>query len=333
MTTRRDAILRGVERAAALHQKLGLREQLKAGDRPVDVLRAIQDLGLLILFRPLDGLLGAYLPSAVSPGVIVTTNRPLHVQRFTAAHELGHHVLQHRAVSLDRPEDVGFVARGDVGGHDFQEVEADAFASEFLLPKWLIVALARRHQWGAAELAKPDIAYQLSLRLATSYAATCWALAENGIIERERARRLVDVPPKDAKQRALPDVIPESWHLDVWTLTEQDRGTRVLGNPDDRLVLALHEHIANGYTWDSAAVEHAGLTVERDDRKDGADEYVGAPVTRRLVVRGPGSGTLRLEERRLWDPPQSALNTYELALELLGAESEGLPRAARALAA
>src|SRR5258706_4864717 len=142
MTTRRDAILTGAIRATELHDELGMRERLKAGDRPVDVLQTIGDLGLPILFRPLKSLLGAYVPAASTAGILITTERDLHIQRFTAAHELGHHILKHKALSLDA--DVGFVARGEKQGYDSQELEADSFAAEFLLPKWLIVAQARR---------------------------------------------------------------------------------------------------------------------------------------------------------------------------------------------
>ncbi len=94
---------------------------------------AVQKLGLFLMFRPLDGLLGAYVPIRALSGMLVTTKRDLHVQRFTAAHELGHHLLEHRTLSLDTV--VGFVGRGEASKHDPQEVEADAFAAEFLLPE------------------------------------------------------------------------------------------------------------------------------------------------------------------------------------------------------
>jgi len=331
MTTRRNAILKGVERAAELHYELGLRERLKGGDRALDVLRVAQELGLFVLFKPLDGLLGAYVPSAASPGMLVTTRRTLHIQRFTAAHELGHHVLGHRATSLDT--DVGFVARGEVAGHDSQEIEADAFASEFLLPKWLMAAHARRHHWGKKDLVRPDVTYQLSLRLGVSYAATCWALAENQFIDRATAQALAETPPRSAKQQALPDIVPASWYPDVWVLSERDRGVHVLGNPDDWLVLALEEHVAGGYTWDANAVASVGLSLERDDRAERSDDTIGSPITRRLIVQGAAHGKLRLEEKRSWDPSQAVLNTFELDLALDGAELEGLPRVARPMAA
>jgi hypothetical protein len=189
MTTRRNAILSGAIRATDLHVELGLRDRLKFGDRAVDVLDVVDQLGLLLLFRPLKSLLGAYLPTPGGAGVLVTTRRDLHVQRFTAAHELGHHVLQHKAASLD--VDVGFVARGERTGYDNQELEADSFAAEFLLPKWLIVAHARRHNWGKSDLRDPDVVYQLSLRLGASYMATCWALLSNDLVDRPTLQALL----------------------------------------------------------------------------------------------------------------------------------------------
>jgi Zn-dependent peptidase ImmA (M78 family) len=293
------------------------------------VLETIHKIGIAMLFRPLKGLLGAYVPTASAPGILLTTQRNLHIQRFTAAHELGHHVLEHRALSLDDEDDIGFVARGERTGHDAQEVAADAFASAFLLPDWLIVAHAKRHGWSKRKLAEPDIAYQMSLRLGVSYAATCFALSQANLVTPMQAQDLKQSTPKASKKRAAPDVQPTSWHPDVWLLSERDRGVQVLGNPDDFLVFALQEHIAAGYAWDTSNLVIAGLTVEKDERQDGAGDAIGGPVTRRLVAQGSAVGHVRLEERRPWERSDDTLNTFELDLKLVGPEPGGLPRVAR----
>jgi len=233
-------------------------------------------------------------------------------------------------MSLDH--DVGFVARGEPGGHDFQELEADAFASAFMLPDWLVVAHARRHRWSKRDLNVPDRVYQLSLRLGASYSATCWALVQANIVSQSVANQLTGTAPKRSKQRAIPDMTPDTWHADVWQLSESDRGVQLVGNPDDLLVFDLKEHLASGYVWDVSSVASAGLTIEKDERQDADPQLLGGPITRRLVVQGPGNGCLRLEERRPFDP-QSSLNSFELNLAMLGPEKEGLPRAARPLAA
>src|SRR5438876_2846538 len=95
----RTAILNGTTAAAQVHQKLGLRERWEQQAGRIDVFGAIDALGADLIFRPLDGLLGAYMP-APSPGIIINTRRPLSVRRYTAAHELGHFEMHHEP-SLD----------------------------------------------------------------------------------------------------------------------------------------------------------------------------------------------------------------------------------------
>lgn len=330
---KRDAILNGVSKANELHHDLGVRERLRDGSRPMDVFAAIEALKIMVLFRPLSGLLGAYVPTPNSAGMLVTTLRDHHVQRFTAAHELGHHVLKHRTISLDI--NVGYVARGEKTGYDEQELEADAFAAEFLLPKWLVVAHAKRQGWGRSDLGRPEVVYQLSLRLAASYAATCWALSSAGLLSPFQARNLADLAPKVSKQRVLSDVEPTSWHSDVWQLSERDKGSQLLGSPDDFLVMNLPEHLSGGFEWGIEHVPSGGLEVRRDVRIDTKGESLGGTVTRRVVVQGRGQSRtkLRLEERRPWEGGDSSINSLEFNLALLGKEPVGLLRSERLMAA
>jgi hypothetical protein len=100
MVDNRAAILTGAKAAHTLHRDLGIKEQIeRAGGGRVDVFGAIAKLGATLMFQPLDKLLGAYLPGD-ELGVLITTKRPLPVQRFTGAHELGHLYMRHEP-SLD----------------------------------------------------------------------------------------------------------------------------------------------------------------------------------------------------------------------------------------
>jgi hypothetical protein len=71
----------------------------RSGGGRIDVFGAIAKLGATLMFQPLDKLLGAFLPGD-EVGVLITTKRPLPVQRFTGAHELGHLYMRHEP-SLD----------------------------------------------------------------------------------------------------------------------------------------------------------------------------------------------------------------------------------------
>ncbi len=325
---RREAVLSGVGAAAALHDQLDLRKQLEAGAGPIDVFSIIEEMGVPLAFRPLEGVLGLFLPAPAGPGIMVTTERPLHLQRFTAAHELGHFMLEHTDSSFD--ERIGFVARGDYSQDRLQEVAADTFAAEFMFPRWLLVAHARRRGWGPNDLRTPDMVYQLSLRIGMSYEATCFALASHAMLRRAEVDALLAVPPKASKQRALGNIEPPSWHSDVWVLSANDAGACVLGKPDDMVVLSLEEHVASGYTWDFSAAEANGLSVVLDERRDRPEAGLGAVVDRVVVfLAQEGGGHVSLVEKRAWSEDKPL---KELGFDLSFWGKEVLPRYAPAAA-
>ena len=176
-----EARLQAVAAAKRVHRALDLQQRVAEARGQVDVFDAIAELDIALIFKPLKSALGLCLPQPLR-GIMVTTERSLHIQRFTAAHELGHVILEHRG-SIDRE----ILERGAFGPsqeRDVQEVEADAFAAEFLLPRWLYRYHVQTQGWSLAHLRNPDIVYQLSLRVGTSYEATCWGLLGHQILPR-----------------------------------------------------------------------------------------------------------------------------------------------------
>jgi len=283
------------------------------------------------MFRPLDKLLGAYLDVG-SPGVIITTERQLPVQRFTAAHELGHAVLGHTP-SLD-PEDVlmrsPFGARV-AGGYDVQEIQANAFASQLLIPSWLLAKHVRRQGWSPEDLADPVTVYQLSLRLGASYAATCHALLSSRVIKKTAYDTLVDVKPRVIKKRLLDPYEPENYKGDVWRITERDDGLLLEGSRWDLVVINMLEHSGSGYLWRIEDLAAVGLAVVSDGRTNPHDrETIGGMVFRKLVARSEDGaiGHVNLREVRPWmaaDP----LRSLNLEVDFTGPVQAGLLEAQR----
>ncbi|HWI81573.1 ImmA/IrrE family metallo-endopeptidase [Ramlibacter sp.] len=325
--SRRDAILNGTARASQLHEDLGLKNRLRAGDEPIDVLGAMASLDIAVVFKPLKGLLGAYLRVPGAAGVVITSERPLHVQRFTAAHELGHHVFEH---PLSTDSTVGYAARGERRGYDENELEADAFASEFLMPRWLIAAHMRRRSYTKQDLFRTDVIYQLSLRLAVSYSALCWALYGHGLFAHDQAEQMASREPKGAKQMAAADVVPQTWHPDVWALSERDHRSIIIGGPEDLVVLELEEHSTAGFAWDLREAKALGMRIRADERVVVDEEAMGAAQKRRLTLEGDVQGILRLAERRPWERNGQPNQSFEVRLDLHGRERGGMPRAQRA---
>ncbi len=127
MTDLTDPHIRDATAAArALRERLGVP---MVGPIPRDILALVEDdLGIpvCVLEMP-DGLAGAYLKVRGQDLIFLqATDFPTR-QRFTLAHEVGHHVLNHKG-RVD--------ASKDVGGSpvDPNEQQANYFASEFLVP-------------------------------------------------------------------------------------------------------------------------------------------------------------------------------------------------------
>ncbi len=322
----RDAILEGAQAAARLHEQLSIPEAVEASCGHVDVFSALLAANAALIFRPLEGLLGACIKGPTSPGVIISTQRPLRVQRFTGAHELGHVVLGH-TLSLDGPEILG---RSPASWTEI-EIAANSFASTFLLPKWLLQTHARRQGWNRESMSNPHAVYQLSLRVGASYEATCMALERHGIIDSILRERLVSKTRRQIKQELLRGLKLDSYYPDVWLLTERDEGLTIEGQPDDLFVLHLSEHGGAGYLWNISGLVESGFAVLRDQREiPTPEEVIGGPVTRALTARRgePASGAFAIELKLPWEKAGLPLSVLHLTYDLFGKEV-GLPRVAR----
>jgi Zn-dependent peptidase ImmA (M78 family)/predicted secreted protein len=324
MVDSRAAILNGTKAAHTLHRDLGIREPLElSGGGRVDVFGTIGKLGATLMFQKLDKLLGAYIP-AEEPGVLITTQRTLPVQRFTGAHELGHLYMRHQ-LSLD-DEDILRRAPFSVSSHaEHYEREADAFASIFLSPAWLLALIVQRQKWPADALADPQTAYQLSLRLGTSYSATCYALERHKAITRAQRERLLSFEPKAIKRGLLSGYEPPDWRADVWLLTDRDEGTFIEGGRNDLFVVRLRENSGAGYLWNFEDLSAAGFALVADDQEVDDPECIGGVLTRKVTARSSQRvrGNLTLQESRPW-LPHKPLHELHLEYDLRGPEQPGM---------
>jgi len=327
----RRSRLRGAAAAEKIQKVLEVRQRLTSTHERVDVFDALAWLDVRVIFKPLDGLLGAYIRGE-QPGVMISTRRPLSVQRFTAAHELGHAVMNHEP-SLDSPTVLRRAAYSQkspkVSGFAsyLQEIEADAFAGTFLLPNWLITYHAWKHGWSRSDLTSEDILYQLALRCGASYQATVWALERNNFISDTARTQLLNVEPKQIKQRIGHVRGAAETRYDAWVLNEGDDKADIAITVGDTVTVDLSQQASAGYLWIPKAPTPASLT-ELDSSVSVAPDLVGAPSTRRAFYRADnqGFGSLRFEHKRQWE--RNSLGEVAFNLSIMEPE-HGLSRANR----
>lgn len=130
-------------RAQSLLREVGIHQV------PVDVFAVTTHLGLDVLAEALDSSTSGVLVVGVEHAVIgVNQHHHRRRQRFTIAHELAHYVLHRHASNVFVDSTLTFHRnKTSAEGVDRQEVEANAFAAELLMPEGLL-----KQYWEAQQL-------------------------------------------------------------------------------------------------------------------------------------------------------------------------------------
>lgn len=308
-TLERDrlAIARGMEQAVALIQKSG-HDGINVPVRCVDVFDCIDQAGAKLIFAPLD-ILGAFFKLDGSAGIILSTMTSLGIQRFVAAHGLGHLVLGH-ATHLDYERILlrGPLADGRVSRYvTTEEREADAFASYYLLPSSLMEAHMDVQGWEPSDLTQPETVYQASLRFGIGYRGAVHGLERENMINAKTRRELLYAKPESLKRALLHEVeLPDLRRNDVWLLTDKDEGAVIEAGRGDVFVLKLAEHFGSGYVWSFNELNEAGFAILKDGGESHEEHRVGGPRIRKVLAQAISptikTGTLTLAERRQWKP-------------------------------
>jgi Zn-dependent peptidase ImmA (M78 family)/predicted secreted protein len=214
-------------------------------DRPVDVFAAIQELGIVLAFRPLGKVSGVYVPGKPASGILLHEGHPRTRQRYSAGHELGHHVFGHTA-EIDLEPEQG-LERAATERWPAHEKEAEAFAAWFLMPRRLL--RSGLEHLGIGDPKDPYDVYALSLWLGTSYTATARQLAVTRLVDRRLADEWSSIPPANLKKALAGEMVPNDLRNDVWWLDARHHMQPVDARPGDRLVLTLPEIPSSGFSW------------------------------------------------------------------------------------
>jgi len=209
--------------------------------RPIDVFGIAQRLGLWLMAQPLDRLYGAYVRNAEQAGVLVNSQHPESLQRFTVAHEIGHHILGHGHTADDQANVSAFT------GTALEEAQAQTFASSLLLPLPLINRTVRELSPGR-ELSASEV-YMFSRQTGVSYTAAVWTLLSRGRLSYPAAQRLTKRGAAAAKTELRGETWVDDARADVWVLGEDDSGLEVMCRVGDEIHVRLPENLSTGLAW------------------------------------------------------------------------------------
>ncbi len=227
--------------AQVLHARLGTDY-----DQPVDVFRTVQQEGIWLASQPLDGgLYGFYLRQGEATGIVLNKNHPERLQRYTCAHELGHHVLGHTS-HVDGEDDV----LKPTAANQANEAAAQAFAGVFLMPLQAVNRVTRRLGFTKDRSLDAADVYQISRELDVSFSAAAWQLASLGRIRNHDAERWVREGAAAAKNAMRPGPPPEGNNrAALYILDSRSGDIPILCRLGDELRLRLQEDASTGHVW------------------------------------------------------------------------------------
>jgi len=180
----------GAEAADALRRALGYSNI----SVEMNVYRDLRRIGFHVFRRKLENsnISGLYVmhPTA-GKCVLVNYSEDVYRQRFTAAHEAAHAIL-------DETEEVVVSFTDDSSsekGRDLREVRANRFASHYLIPPAFLKSIPHARMWD------PDRVLEWAAKLKVSTEALTYALVDADLVSGDAVDRLKTVKvPNDAKQ-------------------------------------------------------------------------------------------------------------------------------------
>ncbi len=190
----------GHQAADALRRSLSYTEN----EVPHDVFKDFRQIGLHVFRRSLhnekiSGLFIQHLNTGCC--ILVNYDEDLYRQRFTAAHECGHAILD-----TDQEYGISF----GTNGNDLREVRANAFASHYLFPPEFLKKLSPPSGWNEEQIV--DWANKMKV----STWALSIALNESGLIDASAAAHMQRVKvPRELKTdpELSPDLSPNRRRL------------------------------------------------------------------------------------------------------------------------
>jgi Zn-dependent peptidase ImmA (M78 family) len=158
--------------------------ELKIREAPVPVEDIAARLGAKISFEPFEGkgeLSGMLLRDKGQTVIGINSSHPTVRQRFSIAHEIGHLVMHQGSVYVDQTVRFNRDSKSSMA-IDPEEIQANGFAAELLMPEKLVTASVKRRLTKRPNVSSGMLIAELALEFEVSTQAMEYRLTNLGII-------------------------------------------------------------------------------------------------------------------------------------------------------
>jgi len=182
---------------------------------------AMQEFGLWISWNSFGPFSGIYIESGTEiakgqslplPFVAIHSGHPSERQRFSIAHELGHHLLGH----------TGKIGSPTKPNTDTDEKEANYFAAELLMERSRVVKILKEMQsFYAQSLDFPSIVLLSANHLQVSYSALSRRLIKLGVIPFEEIDAILSAKVRELEQKVSKKQRPQPFQIHIVKKSEE----------------------------------------------------------------------------------------------------------------
>ncbi len=102
-------------------------------------------------------------------------------------------------------------------------------------------------------------------------------------------------------------------------ITLLDHGSTCVANQGDVILIRLEENITTGYQWNIGTIDSSMVELlDSDYTSNQGEGLLGSPGTRTFRFRAKSSGSvpIRLRLRRPWDPVDTAIEHFEVTVQV-----------------
>lgn len=151
---------------------------------PVDVEAIVKAEGVEVVEEDLEDEVSGLLVSKNGNHVIlVNSDHYPNRQRFTIAHEFGHYLMHRDISNIFFDEALVFFRDKEASeGTKYQEIEANNFAAELLMPEYLLKQIIRENPVDAFDEREESLLYKTAKKFQVSVQALTIRLTKLGLI-------------------------------------------------------------------------------------------------------------------------------------------------------